>query len=204
MTPALNLLLLDFDGVLAEYSRPIRLAHLATAANCSPSHVDQTLFASGLELAYDGGEVATDEYLRRLSAGLSATITPETWVDARVAACRTDPRVLELVARAATHMPIAVLTNNGPLMRQAITRIVPTLFPALQGRVLCSGDFGSRKPRAKVYSDALARLDARAAATLFVDDLFVNVRGARAAGLHAETAAGAASLRRVFKRYRLT
>jgi len=43
----------------------------------------------------------------------------------------------------------------------------------------------------------------RAQDTLFVDDLFVNVQGARAAGLHADTVVDARSMRTVIRRYGL-
>jgi putative hydrolase of the HAD superfamily len=203
IVPRLDLLLLDFDGVLARYERPRRCAHLAATAGCTPAHVAEVLFASGLETAYDGGSITTADYLRRLGDGLGARIGEDDWIAARVAACQSDPRILAMVATVATQRPVAVLTNNGPLMAQAIPRIVPELFPVLQGRVLCSGMLGGRKPQAVVYTQALERLDARAATTLFVDDLFVNVQGARRAGLHADTVRDARSVRRVLVRYGL-
>jgi len=201
--PRLRLALFDFDGVLAQYSRPRRLAHLAAHAGCSPARVGEVLFGSGLESAYDGGELDTADYLARLGEGLGATVDEQAWVAARVAACRADPRILALAGAIAARMPIGVLTNNGPLMARAIARIVPSLFPALAGRVLCSGELGGRKPQAELYLRALERLEATPQATLFVDDLFVNVRGARAAGLHADTVVDARSARRVFRRYGL-
>ncbi len=118
-------------------------------------------------------------------------------------ACRADPSVVTQVLAVSTTTAVAVLTNNGPLMAEAIERIVPSLFPLLQGRVLCSGALGVRKPDVPVYRRALAQLEQRAERTLFVDDLFVNVRGARAAGLHADTVRDARALRRVLKRYGL-
>jgi putative hydrolase of the HAD superfamily len=203
MKPALDLLLLDFDGVLAHYERPLRCAHLARSTGSTPGRVTDVLFESGLELAYDSGEVTTAVYLRRLSEGLGALVDEQTWIAARVAACDIDARVQELVQQVAARMPVAVLTNNGPLMAEAVPLIVPALADLLHGRVLCSGTLGGRKPQTQVYARALARLNARAATTLFVDDLFINVRGARAAGLHADTVTGAASMRRVFRRFGL-
>lgn len=198
-----SLLLLDFDGVLASYSRPRRLAALASAAACPPQRVQQVLFEQGLELAYDAGALDTQAYLTQLSDGLGHPIDCATWIAARVAACRADPAVVAQVLAVSTTAAVAVLTNNGPLMTEAIARIVPALFPLLQGRVLCSGALGGRKPQQEVYQRALAQLDADPARTLFVDDLFVNVRGARAAGLHADTVRDARALRRVLKRYGL-
>ncbi|MFT4247547.1 MAG: hypothetical protein QM581_05840 [Pseudomonas sp.] len=102
-----------------------------------------------LETAYDGGEIATADYLRRFGEGLGADVDEAGWIEARVAACEADPRVLEMVARVAERLPVAVLTNNGPLMAEAITRIVPSLSPLLDGRVLCSGALGGRKPNTR-------------------------------------------------------
>ena len=201
--PRLELLLLDFDGVLARYERQARCAHLAATAGCTPARVAEVLFGSGLEAAYDSGALDTGDYLRRLGDGLGAPVDEDAWIAARVAACQADPRILAMVAAAAARHPLAVLTNNGPLMARAIPRIVPALFPALEGRVLCSGMLGGRKPQAEVYARALDRLGARPAATLFVDDLFVNVQGARRAGLHADTVRDARSMRRVLSRYGL-
>lgn len=203
MPAVIELLLLDFDGVLARYARPIRFARLADIAGCPPERVDQVLFGSGLEQRYDAGAISTADYLHQLGEGLGARISEADWLDARVAACEGDLRVLAMVEQVAARMPIAVLTNNGPLMAQAALRIVPALAPWLHGRLLCSGELGGRKPELSVYQRALQRLDARAGTTLFLDDLFVNVRGARAAGLHADTVSGAPSMRRVLRRFGL-
>ncbi|RRJ44086.1 hydrolase [Xanthomonas vasicola pv. musacearum] len=198
-----SLLLLDFDGVLAHYARPRRMAALATAAGCSPQRVHEVLFAQGLERAYDAGAIDTHAYLAQLSEELRHPIDRATWITARVAACRADPSVVAQVLAVSATTAVAVLTNNGPLMLDAIERVVPSLFPLLQDRVLCSGALGGRKPDVQVYPRALAQLGQRAEHTLFVDDLFVNVRGARAAGLHADTVRDARALRRVLKRYGL-
>ena len=98
-------------------------------------------------------------------------------------------------------LPMAVLTNNGALMVQALPTLLPELFPALQGRVFCSADFGLRKPAPAVFLRTLDALGVAPSRTLFVDDLFANVRGARAAGLHAETVRDGRGLGKVLKRY---
>ena len=100
-------------------------------------------------------------------------------------------------------LPLAVLTNNGALMAQALPTLLPELFPALQGRVFCSADFGLRKPAPEVFLRTLEALGVAPSRTLFVDDLFANVRGARAAGLHAETVRDGRGLGKVLKRYQI-
>lgn len=201
--PAPRLLLLDFDGVLAHYDRPRRLRQLAEHAGCTPAQVQAALFDSGLETAYDSGAIDTDAYLDRLGQGIGRQVDSEAWISARLAACRPCASVIERVAGVARRTAIAVLTNNGPLMAQAIERLLPGLFPALQGRVLCSGQFGGRKPQREVFLQALAQLAVEPRHALFVDDLFVNVRGARAAGLQADTVRDARTFARVLRRHQL-
>jgi HAD superfamily hydrolase (TIGR01509 family) len=103
----------------------------------------------------------------------------------------------------ARHTAVGVLTNNGKLMVEAVRNICSPLFPLCEGRILCSGALGVRKPDAEIYRRALTHFECMPHETLFVDDLFVNVQGARAVGLHAETVTDASSLGAVLKRYRL-
>lgn len=201
--PPLRLVLFDFDGVLARYDRHARLAHLAQATGRTRAEVETVLFGSGLERAYDSGMLDTGTYLQQLGDALGCNIDAATWIEARIAATAADAVVLELVAALGARVPVGVLTNNGALMLDAMPCIVTPLFPLFDGRVLCSGLLGMRKPDRAIFEAALVYFDARAQETLFVDDLFVNVRAARAAGMHAETVADARSLRRVLRRYGL-
>ncbi|MFL6588467.1 MAG: HAD-IA family hydrolase [Luteimonas sp.] len=201
--PQLRLVLFDFDGVLARYSHDARLADLARIAGCTAARVSEVVFASGLERAYDSGVLDTATYLQQLGAGLGCKIDADIWINARIAGTQADLIALELVAFVASSVQVGVLTNNGDLMLDAIPRIVAPLFPMLEGRVLCSGVLGVRKPDRAIFDHALAHFDVRAHDTLFVDDLFVNVQGARAAGLHADTVVDARSMRTVLRRYGL-
>ena len=199
--PPLRLVLFDFDGVLVRYSHATRLAHLARVAGCTPARASEVLLDSGLERAYDSGALDTAAYLQQLGAGLGCKIDANIWISARIAGTQADLIALELVASVASRTQVGVLTNNGALMLDAIPRIVAPLLPMLEGRVLCSGVLGVRKPDRAIFDHALAHFDVRAQDALFIDDLFVNVQGARAAGLHADTVVDARSMRTVLQRY---
>jgi len=199
-----DLVLFDFDGVIADYARPRRIAALAMACGCAPERMHRVLFEEGLEAAYDSGRLDTATYLTQLSEATDRPVDTATWVAARVAGTRIRPAVVEMIRMLSGHVGVAVLTNNGPLIEAVVRTIAPGLFPLLDGRVLASGMLGLRKPAPGVYRRALAMLDADPARTLFVDDLFVNVRGARACGLQADTVRDARSLRRLLLRHCLT
>lgn len=201
--PRLSLVLFDFDGVLAAYAHHARVGALARAVDRTPAQVHAALVASGLERAYDSGRLDTTAYLAHLGDALGCTVDAAAWIDARIAGSRVDPAVPVLVEAVAARVPVGVLSNAGPLLAEAMRGIVAPLFPMLDGRVLCSGALGVRKPDRAIFEHALAHFGSVAQQTLFLDDLFVHVRGARAAGLHAETVHDARSLRRVLRRYAL-
>jgi len=192
MTVAVECLLLDFDGVLVRHARHLRVRHLAASTGCSVAQVQAALFDSGLEQQHDAG-LDSALYLQQVSAALGSTLSIAQW----------QAGVIERIEQVARRLPIAILTNNGALMADTIPRILPTLATALHGRILCSGALGARKPAPAVFVQAVELLGARAGRTLFIDDLFTNVRGARQAGLQAETATDSRSIGKVLKRYGL-
>lgn len=202
MTVAVECLLLDFDGVLVRHARHLRVRHLAASTGCSVAQVQAALFDSGLEQQHDAG-LDSALYLQQVSAALGSTLSIAQWQAARIAASLPQAGVIERIEQVARRLPIAILTNNGALMADTIPRILPTLATALHGRILCSGALGGRKPDPAVFVQAVELLGARAGRTLFIDDLFTNVRGARQAGLQAETAAESRSIGKVLKRYAL-
>lgn len=202
MTVAVECLLLDFDGVLVRHARHLRVRHLAASTGCSVAQVQAALFDSGLEQQHDAG-LDSALYLQQVSAALGSTLSIAQWQAARIAASLPQAGVIERIEQVARRLPIAILTNNGALMADTIPRILPTLATALHGRILCSGALGGRKPDPAVFVQAVELLGARAGRVLFIDDLFTNVRGARQAGLQAETAADSRSIGKVLKRYGL-
>lgn len=198
-----KLVLFDFDGVLAHYSRESRIAHLATATGCEPRLVGEVLFESGLEADYDGGVIDTAQYLSQLGYGLGCAVDEAIWIASRIAGNRAEPDVEALVREVARHARVGVLTNNGALMTEAIRGILPGMFPVLDGSILCSGALGVCKPHPEVYRLALAHFRVEPHQTLFVDDAPCNVEGARNAGLRAAHVHDAGALAAVLREHGL-
>lgn len=203
MKPGIELLLLDVDGVLLDYQRSVRVRHLAHGLCVDSAQVQQVLFESGLETRYDSGVTDTAAYLRALSEGLQAEVSETLWIQARLAASRPRADVLQRIVAVPASVRIGVLTNNGPLMVEVLRALLPTLCQRVGDGLLCSGALGGRKPDPALYQRALQRLQATPSRTLFIDDLFTNVRGARQAGLQAETVRDGRSVGRVLKRHGL-
>lgn len=201
MKPRIHQVLFDFDGVLAHYRHEVRIAHLAMHARCEHEQVRTALFVSGLETEYDSGAIDTATYLRRLGEGIGASVDEDAWIASRMAGSTAIDDVLARIATLHADVAMGVLTNNGALMTQAIPRIVAPMATRIEGRVLTSGGLQRRKPAPSTFTHALDVLGWDAGSTLFVDDLFTNVQGARDAGLHAETVTDGRSLGKALKRY---
>lgn len=181
---SLRCVLLDFDGVLADYDKHVRVAHLAHAIGSTPALVQHAIYGSGIEDAADRGELDAQAYLDALSREAGAEVSLTHWIAARRAATQLRAGVMQAVERIATRTPVALLTNNGTLMAEHLGEIAPGLFPRFTGRSFASAQFGCSKPDPAVYAACLRRLGVTAAETLFVDDNAGNVGGARVAGLH--------------------
>jgi len=193
----IHALLLDFDGLLADYEHSHHLRHLADAAGCAPAQIHALLRGEGLELAHARGELDGDALLKALNGHLGSRLSAADWSAARTHASALRRDTLALLQRLRADVRVAVLTNNGPLSAAAIAALLPGI------EVLCSAALGVRKPDPRIYLAATAKLGCAPARTLFVDHLFRHVQGARAAGLQADTAHHTQSLRRVLRRYRL-
>jgi FMN phosphatase YigB (HAD superfamily) len=201
--PRIRQVLFDFDGVLARYDHDLRLASLARHAGCASARVHDVLFTSGLETEYDTGQADTAAYLERLGTGLGCALDEEAWLASRLACTVADSDALACVAALDDELPLGVLTNNGLLMERVIPAILAPLQHRFEGRILVSGAMAMRKPDPGIFARAVELLGWEAGSTLFLDDKFTNVQGARRAGLHADTVADARALRRVLRRYAL-
>lgn len=175
--------LFDFDGVLADYDKHVRVEHLAQAIGRTPEQVQHAIYGSGIEEAADAGALSEAAYLDALSADLDAPVPVEAWVNARRAATRLRPDVLALAGQLAERTRVGILTNNGSLMARTLGDIAPDLFPLFADRCHASASFGAAKPDQAVYLACVRALGVDASDTLFVDDNVDNVEGARRAGL---------------------
>ena len=97
-----------------------------------------------------------------------------------VCAQDTCDRIAALAGRA----DVAVLTNNGPLVLDSLPGQLVTVIP--RERIFCSHVLGVSKPAPVAFLQVVETLGHAPQRTLFLDDNYANVEGARSAGLQAE------------------
>ena len=183
-----SLVLFDLDGVLVHYDRPRRVAALGQALDREPDAVFDALFgATGLENRFDTGLLTGDAYLDALSDTLGCRVDEATWRAARHESMTYDEATHARIARLAQRAEVAILTNNGALVVDALPPTLVEMIP--RARILCSGTTGLCKPAPVAFLRAIETLGHTAHRTLFLDDNDDNVAGAREAGLYAERVA---------------
>ena len=197
------LVLFDLDDVLVGYDHARRLATLSERTGTTPRVAHRALFTAGLEKAADEGGLDIPGTLAALSQELGAPVTLEDWIAARADAMSPRPEVLALAQAVADVAQVAILTNNGLLLRDHLEQVHPPLFPLFRGRVFCSAQFRRSKPDPAIFVECLAALGVAPADALFIDDKVANANGARAAGLRAHHYQGSSSLRSALQTHRL-
>lgn len=183
MSAAPALVLFDLDGVLVHYDHEARLASLARSTGKSAAAVKAALFDSGLEADSDRGEYTAQSQSDELARRLGAPVALADCVRARAASMSVFPEMLTLAAEVSRAAGVAILTNNGLMVRDFLPQICPPLFPLFSARVFCSAQFKIEKPDPEIYRRCLAALGIAEERAIFVDDKLANVDGARRAGM---------------------
>ena len=185
----------DFDGVLSGYDLDRRLAELAALSGLDAAAVHARLWASGFEDDADAGRAGdAASYLAAFGKRLGCPVSRDQWVAARLAAMREWPDMIGLMARLGRRHRLALLTNNGPLMRDCFADMARATHAVFAGRTFFSCDFNTKKPDAAIYRAVAERIGVEPQACLFIDDKAANVDGARRAGMAAIRFTGRDSL----------
>jgi putative hydrolase of the HAD superfamily len=194
--PRFDLIVFDLDDVLAGLDRPWRLRWLSEATGKPPEHFDATIWQSDFEPAAEAGAYPRGaEYLAEFNRRSGCALTRAQWVQARREAMTVDPDTLAIARELGARARIALLTNNGALLRESLPELVPDVCAVFGAACHASCEFLARKPDPRVYLRLLARYGVEPSRALMIDDEPGNVRGAREAGLQALRFQGAGRLR---------
>lgn len=183
--PPPRLVIFDMDDVLLRYDVEARRTAMGAPAGLSAADVEERVWASGIEDASDLGHLTPDAYLAAIAGALGAPFGRSDWLRTRALAMTLDPDVLALVEEVRQRAPIALLTNNGHIMREHFDVLVPELRALFGPAMHVACEFGAKKPTPSVYKGVAARYGVTPGEAVMIDDKPANVAGAREAGLRA-------------------
>jgi len=179
----IDLVLFDLDDVLVDYDREVRCRRLGERIDRDADSVHRALFASGLETEADLGRIDAETQARALGASLGTQVSLADCIDARAASMRPRLAMLAMVESLSARCALAILTNNGFLVRDHFERLCPPFAPFFADRVHCSAMYGLSKPDPEIFLRCAASLGVAPSRTLFIDDRPENIVGAERAGM---------------------
>ncbi len=188
---SVDLIIFDMDGVLCHYDFPRRLTCLAEKTGLDTEFIDERVFRSGFDDLGDQGHFSATEYLDQFGQRLGVPVSREDWLWARRLPMTPNPDMLALVARLQQQgMAVAMLTNNGPLLKEGLGEVFPQAVALFGERAFFSCQFSSTKEVSAIFDALLETLDGQPETTLFIDDSETYIAAARQAGLLVHQFAG--------------
>ena len=176
-------LLFDMDGVFCHYDFRYHLTLLEEWTGVSAAEIDQRIFKSGFEDAANRGHYGGDAYIDEIARLLEFPIDAETWLLARAQAMTPYPKTTAIARRLKDRYPMALLSNNGWLLRENISRILPELPELFESRLFFSAETGANKEKASSFAPMINMLGWQAGTTLLIDVNPANTAAAAKAGL---------------------
>jgi putative hydrolase of the HAD superfamily len=185
VTDPATVLVLDLGGVVARWLPARRLDALARISGLPAPAIDALVFESGFDDAGERGAFGAEEFRVQLATLLGLAADTDTEAALRAAwaeAYEPVDAVLRVVRR--HHGPTALLTNNGPLLEEALVHELSTIGEAFD-HLLISWRLGATKPDPEAFERAATQLGAEPADILFADDSEANATAARRSGWRA-------------------
>jgi putative hydrolase of the HAD superfamily len=172
----------DLGGVVLEWNPDQILSRFQKDPDLR-SRLRQALFGHADWHQFDRGHLTEDEVIDRMEARIGR---PRDELIAIVDAVRESliekPDTLKLIRELHQRAIPLYCLSNMPASIYAHLRIRHAFWDVFRGIVI-SGEVRMVKPEPQVFAHLLERFDLRAAESIFIDDLPVNIEAARRVGL---------------------
>lgn len=194
MAPTTRVCLFDMDGVVRQWQPQYALAAEATCG-LPAGALRATAFSIPEYDASLRGDITFAEWCSATQRALAvryphaaAALAVTKW---QADKGWVDPDVVSMIRRARRFVAVGLLSNAHDALSSDLEYLgLADLFDV----VICSAEVGLIKPDLRLYRESARMFDVSPAECFFTDDLTVNVRAARRAGLDAEVFTGAANL----------
>jgi glucose-1-phosphatase len=179
-----DLVAFDLAGVVCRFDAEHRLAVLGETAGLAPEVVQKQIWEAGIDAAGDLGELSASEMCDAVRAELELAVDDAELRALYISAFEPDPAVLAVVDQVRRHVPTALLTNNGPLVLEAMEHELAEV-----GRRFDPWGFacryGAEKPDPAIFQALCDEARVTPETVFFVDDSPEHVAAAQKLGIRA-------------------
>ena len=178
----IEFLYFDLGNVILPFNHEIAYTRIAAKYDVPSSAVSEWVFNSGLQRAFENGEVDRETFCDRLSELSGVNLDHDFLLNAISDIFSLNRRLIPLISQLrAVNFPMGILSNTCIAHWEFALARFPALGQLFSQYVL-SYEIGSMKPAALIYERAIAIADVEPSRCFFVDDRMENVEGALAAG----------------------
>jgi glucose-1-phosphatase len=178
-------LLFDLGRVVIAIDFDKALACWAGYAGCAASDLAARFVHDDAFRHHEIGRISDADYFASLRASLGIALTDAQFLEGWNAIFAGEmPGIEALLARAGRHLPLYAFSNTNA----AHVAHFPNHYAKVLGHfreLFLSSSIGLRKPDSAAYDHVVQAIGVPASRIVFFDDLDENIKGARAAGLHA-------------------
>ena len=173
--------LFDLGNVLASWNVAPRIEEYARRSGLTESEVLERLSTDDFWIETDRGMFSADEMEMRICELLGESFSREELLRLQALAFTVRPEVLAIAKRVSERRPTGILTNNAPLLEEALPIHFPELVDTFDP-ILFSFQFGHVKPERAIFEAVQAHLGVPANEILLLDDTAGHVAAASASG----------------------
>jgi putative hydrolase of the HAD superfamily len=195
----IRVIIFDLGKVIVDFNHQAICKRLAGHCSLAPEEIYEQLFESKLEAQFDEGRITPEQFYaavtRKLGCNLSITSLKKIWNHIFT----INPGIAALLLSLKKKYRLLCLSNTNVWHFEYCRKKFPVLrqFDAF----ILSYRVGVRKPRRKIFQEALRSAGTQAQQCIYIDDVPEYVRAAQALGMHGLHFTSAGQLNHDLKRY---
>jgi putative hydrolase of the HAD superfamily len=193
----IKLIIFDIGGVIEDFAEEQYIDYICKKLNIDPKEFTDELFR--ILPSLEEGRITTTDMLKRVALLFDVNYRKLEWVGAMTKLVKINKNVAALVNTLGKSYRVILLTNVSKSRYMENVNI--GLFKKVKtARVYASCYLGMSKPGQQIYRYVLKEEMAKASEAVFIDNMLVNVQGARKVGIKGIQFVGYAKLVRDLKR----
>lgn len=172
----------DMGGVLLRTEDPAPRTQLAEKFGLTRRQLEALVFQSENAIASEKGLVSGEDHWLSVAGelGLAPAGLPD-FIEEYWAGDRIDMELVNFIQSLRPALKTGLLSNAWEGVRSTVSKRYT--FLDVFDEIIFSAEVGMRKPDRDIFDLILQKLGVAAGEAVFVDDFFVNIEGAQAAGL---------------------
>jgi putative hydrolase of the HAD superfamily len=179
-----TVLFVDFGNVVGHFDHTRTTSKLAAHSNLSADAIFRQLYLGQLEMDFESGQMSTEQFFARAVEACGLRCSKEEFLTAYCDIFSPNDEVCQAIPTLAQSCRLLLASNTTPPHAAQFTQQFAAPLQHFSGWAL-SFALGARKPTPLFYTRSAALANANPSDCVLLDDLSVNVAGAKKAGWNA-------------------